>query len=63
MGSFTNRLKKTTKSSIGKIGDGASDGLAGVADISDDIDLDAGTITVDTSAPETTVSTSEILQE
>ena len=63
MGSFASRMKKTAKFSGGKKRDRDADGLSGAIEISDDIDLDSGTITVDTSDPEETVSTSEILQE
>tara|TARA_Y100000294_G_scaffold56012_1_gene53009 strand:+ start:1345 stop:1761 length:417 start_codon:yes stop_codon:yes gene_type:complete len=41
----------------------ASDGLPDIGDFDDGVDLESGTITIDTSEPEETVSTSEILQE
>ena len=63
MGSIEGRKKKTAKSSGEKKRNRDADGLSGAVELSDEIDLESGTITVDTSAPETTVSTSEILQE
>ena len=63
MSLFASRKKKTAKASKTKKNKGASGGLPGTVEISDGIDLESGTITIDTSAPEKTVSTSEILQE